>query len=74
MKYLTYYCIVIMLALLFAWIFSRMEQRLIEAVPLNEVTVTLEKRQELSRHDLFCRHKFPNITETGKWLLCRKGI
>ena len=58
------------LTLLLAYGFYAFEQELIEAVPLEEVTVTEQKRPEWPMRYFICKYRFPEITQHGKFMHC----
>ncbi len=58
------------LTLLLAYSFYAFEQKLIEAVPLEEVTVTEQKRPEWPRSYSICKYRFPQISQHGKFMHC----
>ena len=58
------------LTLLLAYGFYAFERKLVEAVPLEEVTVTEQKRPEWPRSYLNCKYRFPEISQHGKFMQC----
>jgi len=42
----------------------------IDAVPLEEITVSARKLPEFTFHQLYCNNKFRDVTEAGPHLKC----
>ena len=70
MKYSVHLYALALLTLTLAYGYYWFEAKLIDAVPLDEIEVEIKKKTELPRAYLFCKHKFPDITEHGKMMLC----
>ena len=53
--------------------FERFEQKLIDAAPLDEVTVTETKRPEWPSHYFLCQRLYANVTQHGRFMRCIRG-
>ncbi len=49
------------------------EQKLIDAVPLHEVTVTETKRPEWPTHYFLCKQLYAEVTQHGRFMKCIRG-
>ena len=67
------YSALIIVALLLGCAFERFEQGLIDAVPLDEVTVTVAKRPDWPTHYFLCKRLYANISQHGKFMRCIRG-
>lgn len=61
---------VLLFVLLGAYFYAAMLDRLIEAAPLEEVTVNTKKKHVFTFHQLYCNNKFGDVTQAGPHLKC----
>ncbi len=53
-----------------AFLFNKFETKLIDAVPLNEITVEVKKRPDFTVHQWYCNNKYGKVTQAGPHLKC----
>ena len=56
--------------ILFGCAYARFERVLIDAQPLDEVTVTETKRPEWPTHYFLCKRLYAEVTQHGKFMNC----
>jgi len=67
------YTSLLVVTLLLGCAFERFEQVLIDAQPLDEVTVTETRRPEWPSHYFLCKRLYANVTQHGKFMNCIRG-
>ena len=67
------YLMLLVVTLFLGCAFERFEQKLIDAKPLREVTVTETKRPEWPIHYFMCKRLYAEVTQHGRFMKCIRG-